>query len=121
MEFVRGKMNQPKTDEPGLKSLSEEDLKAVCRDVEIDAVEAEITLLSYRLLLAIATEEMDFRKSGKPKRDPESWRREWFDGVNGIAAAHRLEVAMVWEIARKVEAHSEREFRSRFGQDAKLS
>jgi hypothetical protein len=105
-------MNQRDKDEPGLKNLSDEELETVCRDVELDAVGAEITLLSHRLQLAIATEEVEFRKSGKSKRSPDDWGHQWFDGVTGIAAAHQLEPAVVWEIARKVEAKSKCDFRS---------
>jgi hypothetical protein len=109
-------MNQQKRDESGLKNLSEEELEIVRKGAEFEVVEAEITTLSRRLLLAVATEEKEFRTSGKPKRPAEDWRRQWFDGVTEIAAAHRLDPTIVWEVARKVEAMSDRDFRSRFGQ-----
>ena len=98
-------MNEHERNEAGLKNLSDEELQTICKDVESSLVESEIILCSRKLGLARAAEEMEFRKSGKPKRPPEDWRRQWFEDVSEIAAAHRLDPSVVWEVARKVEAN----------------
>ncbi len=97
-------MNQRERDQAGLKNLSDEDLQAVCQDARYSLVESELVLCSHKLILAQAAEEMEFRKSGKPKRPREDWRRQWFEAVSEIAAAHGLDLTIVWEVAKKVEA-----------------
>jgi hypothetical protein len=114
-------MSQRGRDEVGLKNLSDEELQGVCRDVEYEVVESEISLLSNKLLLAQAIEEKEFRNSGKPKRPPEDWRWQWFDAVNEIAATHRLDPSIVWEVARKVEAKQEPDSDSQVDQNCKPS
>jgi hypothetical protein len=114
-------MNQRARDEAGLKNLSDEELQTICKDVESSLVESEIIVCSRKLGLARAAEEMEFRKSGKPKRPPEDWRRQWFEDVSEIAAAHRLDPSIVWEVARKVESNLKHDYDSQFGQDCEPS
>lgn len=103
-EGAQQQVNQQKEDVAGFKGLTGEELRTVSDDLRRDRVESEISALAYKLRLGQAEEELAFRDSGKPKRAPDEWRQQWFDSVNGIAAAHHLDPAVVWELARKIEA-----------------
>jgi hypothetical protein len=100
---------QPNSDESGFKGLSDEELKSVANDARYSLVESEIRLRFSHHSLAIAEEELEYRKTAKPKRPPEQWEREWFESVRKIAEAHGLDINVAWQIAKTVVAKADRE------------
>lgn len=92
---------QPENSESGLNNLSDEHLKTVENDAKYSLVESEIRLLRSKFNLAIAEDELQFRKSGKPKRPAADWHRQWFQDVTDIATARGLDLNVAWQIAKR--------------------
>jgi|SRR5215471_21772681 len=93
-------MEQNKTN---LRNFSDEELRAALEGHRDLHIEAELRGRGARLGIAQVEEEQEFRKSGKPKRPREEWRRLWQKEVADVATALRVDLARVTDLALQIE------------------
>jgi hypothetical protein len=98
--------------ERNLEDMSDAELNSLSDFCERQFVEAEMAIRFCQLQIAMAEEELEFRKSGKTKRSPEEWKREWTHGVSHIAQEHGLDLSAAWQLANQVVAKHEPKVRS---------
>ena len=65
-------------------------------------VEAELKLRLARYQLAMAQEEMDWRKSGKPKHSAEYWEKYWNNETEEAAKACGVDLGYIAEISLRL-------------------
>jgi len=86
------------------KNLSNQALAEVSKHLEDFLVELELELRHSRLVLEMAREEQEFRKSGKSKRSPEAWEERWTEAVNEVARSYGLTPKDARDVAQSVIA-----------------
>ena len=103
-------IQRPEGGDGGLANLPEPDLEAFCKEAKRELVETELTQRRLRLMIDKSEKEVEWRKSAKPKRPREEWQRLWFEDVLEVAKAHNMDLNMVCEIARNIEAKLDNDF-----------
>jgi HPt (histidine-containing phosphotransfer) domain-containing protein len=97
-------MTQQPENGGSLKNLSDQALTEVNKQLEDFLVELELELRHCRLVLDMAREEQEFRKSGKSKRSPEAWEERWTEAVNEVARSYGLTPKDARDAAQRVIA-----------------
>jgi len=105
----------------GLTNPSEHDLEVFVSEAKRLLVESELEARWMALMIDQMTEEKEFRRSGKPKRRPEEWRKLWFEHVNAVATAHKMDLNVAGEIARRIEAVLQHDFNLQFRKERETS
>jgi hypothetical protein len=69
-------------------------------------VEAELKIRLSRYKIAVMQEELDFRKSGKPKQSAEYWEKYWNNQVEEAAKTCGVDIGYIAEIALRLAKES---------------
>jgi hypothetical protein len=100
-------VKRPENGGVDIKNLSDQELQLYMLAGVYSVVESELTVRCRKLILAMAEEELEFRKWEKPRRPKEEWNQLWVQAVNEVAEGevaedHGLSPKDAWETARRV-------------------
>jgi len=94
-----GKNDRDKT---RLEDFSDEELDALVEGSLSLRVEADLKMRLARYELGMAQEELEWRKSGKPRKSAEDWEKYWNNQVEEVAKACNVDLGYVAEIALRL-------------------
>lgn len=89
-------------DKARLEEWSDEELDAAVEAARSMLVEAELKVRYYRWQCFIAMEELEYRKSGKPRRPAEYWEDFWNKECEDVTETSGASPEYVGEIALKI-------------------
>jgi hypothetical protein len=93
-------------DKTRLQDFSDEELDAFGEAARELLVEAELKIRLARYQIAMRQEELEFRKSGKPRRSAEEWERFWNNETEEVAKSCGVDLGYVAEIALRLAKES---------------
>ena len=85
-----------------LEKFSDEELDAALEAARSVLVEAELKVRYYRWQCFIAMEEVEYRRSGKPRRPAEYWENFWNKECEDVTKTCGVSLENVAEIALKI-------------------
>ena len=89
-------------DKTHIADFSDEELDALVEGSLSLCVEAELKMRLARYQLAMAQEELDWRRLGKPKHSTEYWEKYWNNETEEAAKACGVDLGYVAEIALRL-------------------
>lgn len=91
-----------KRDKTRLQDFSDEELGAFGEGARELLVEAELKIRLARHQIAMLQEELEFRRSGKPKRSAEDWEKLWNEETEDVAKTCGVDLGYVAEVALRL-------------------
>ena len=85
------------------EEFSDEELDAAVEAARRVLADVELKVRYYRWKCFIALEELEYRKSGKPRRPAEYWENFWNKECEDVTKTCGVSVEYVAEIALKIE------------------
>lgn len=95
-------MGKNDRDKTRLEDFSEEELDAWVECARSLRVEADLKMRLARYKLGLAQEELECRRSGKPRRSAEDWEKYWNKEVEEVATACDVDLGYVADIALRL-------------------
>jgi hypothetical protein len=89
-------------DKTRLEEFSDEELDAFGEAARSLLVEAELKRRLAQYQIAVMQEELECRKSGRPRRSAEDWEKHWNSQVEEVAKDCNVDLGYVAEIALKL-------------------